>query len=55
MNIFVKFKSFEGRVISFVGSSYTWVNIAQLMTVNMMASPTGRVHVDTAYPVFQRP
>jgi hypothetical protein len=20
-----------------------------------MASPTGRVHVDTAYPVFQRP
>jgi len=55
MDIFMEFTSFERRVISFAESSYTWVNTAQLKTVNMMACPTDRVHVDTAYPVFQRP
>lgn len=55
MDIFMKFKSFEGRVFSFAGSSYTWVNTAQLKTVKVMACPTDSVHVDTAYPVFQRP
>ena len=55
MDIFMKFRSFEGRVFSFAGSSYTWVNTAQLKTVKMMACPTDSVHVDTAYPVFQRP
>lgn len=33
------------------GSSYTWVNTAQLKTVKMMACPTDSVHVDTAYSV----
>ena len=36
------------------GSSCTWVNTVQLKTLKMMACPTDSVHVDTAYPVFQR-